>query len=110
LWEGSVDLTAFIIENRDTLLLGDLDRSVLELGCGHGLPGIAALSAMDCDRAVFSDFNESVLREVTWPNILLNLPLQASGQEITEKQIECWCGDWMHLSLQLRSRYGDMWG
>ncbi len=33
--------------------------SVLELGCGHGLPGIVAMSR-GCSQAVFTDYNEDV--------------------------------------------------
>lgn len=37
--------------------------TALELGCGHGLPGIVALSK-GCSQVVFTDYNDDV--SVLW--------------------------------------------
>ncbi len=66
--------------------------TVLELGCGLGLPGIAALS-LGAQSAVFSDFNDDVL-EYTWKNIQLNCPQKLDS-------VQCYGGDWLHLSKLL---------
>ena len=46
---------------------------------------------------MFSDFNEEVLRNYTWPNIHLNID---EGQR---KAIHCYAGDWLALSDSLNS-------
>lgn len=61
---------------------------ILELGCGHGLPGIFLLresfdcnkednkdESNGCNQVFFSDFNKFVLEQVTLPNILANLAI-----------------------------------
>eukprot|EP00658_Telonema_sp_P-2_P015572 TRINITY_DN16006_c0_g1_i5.p1 TRINITY_DN16006_c0_g1~~TRINITY_DN16006_c0_g1_i5.p1 ORF type:complete len:195 (-),score=31.85 TRINITY_DN16006_c0_g1_i5:270-854(-) len=49
---------------------GDAGKRVIELGCGHGLPGILALKAGA--QVDFCDFNEEVLVGLTIPNVLEN--------------------------------------
>ena len=44
---------------------------VLELGCGHGLPGVAAL--LGGAEVHFQDFNAEVLSALTAPNVAANL-------------------------------------
>ena len=46
---------------------------MLELGCGSGLMGIAAL-LLGCKGCVFQDYNEEVISLWTLPNVGLNLP------------------------------------
>jgi predicted nicotinamide N-methyase len=66
---------------------------VLELGCGAGLPGIQALK-QDAKLVIFSDYNDDVLLENTWRNIMLN----------TESldRARCYAGDWddLHMHIQ----------
>jgi predicted nicotinamide N-methyase len=45
--------------------------SVLELGCGHGLPAIAA-ATRGAKRVVFADYNPEVLSSLTIPNVRAN--------------------------------------
>jgi hypothetical protein len=52
---------------------------VLELGCGHGLPGILLHKLSQSHgrqnnnvNVMFSDYNDYVLEQVTWPNMMLN--------------------------------------
>jgi len=89
LWECAVDLVRFIMtlpeeEEEDdasasasasaspslslSLLRG---ASVLELGCGHGLPAIAA-ATRGAKRVVFADYNPEVLSSLTIPNVRAN--------------------------------------
>ena len=65
LWECTLDLLKFM-EEMD--LAG---KSVYELGCGRGLPGIYA-SLHGATRVVLQDFNKEVIEEVTIPNAELN--------------------------------------
>jgi hypothetical protein len=121
LWEGSVDLANFLIEKR-TLLLSKLAPSAtpelsaacssssfatLELGCGHGLPSIVVMHVLGSNYVCLSDFNASVLRDITWPNILLNKEViegSNSQQLSVDEMVECWSGDWMKLSEAILRR------
>ena len=70
---------------------------VLELGCGHGYPGIYALQEANVDFCVFSDYNESVLRSVTWPTVLLNCVGQGKSQPNVDLRFRAhyYAGDWV---------------
>ncbi len=59
LWECSLDLFKYISCVEDTF--GDM-KTVIELGCGHGLPGISLLRRGY--NVVFSDFNCDVSQYV----------------------------------------------
>eukprot|EP00658_Telonema_sp_P-2_P015571 TRINITY_DN16006_c0_g1_i1.p1 TRINITY_DN16006_c0_g1~~TRINITY_DN16006_c0_g1_i1.p1 ORF type:complete len:283 (-),score=58.31 TRINITY_DN16006_c0_g1_i1:337-1185(-) len=71
LWECAVDLSEYMLEelqcDREGAMTG---KRVIELGCGHGLPGILALKAGA--QVDFCDFNEEVLVGLTIPNVLEN--------------------------------------
>lgn len=101
MWESSVDLVRFLRQHHATLPLGPT-HAVLELGCGHGLPGTHALQSgvLLCDllpwvhlietsslhntthacpfpiragaRVCFMDLNAEVLAGVTRRNIDIN--------------------------------------
>ena len=64
LWECAVDLAGFLAELPDAEL-GPAHR-VLELGCGHGLPGLVALRRGA--QVDFVDYNVEVLQQLTIPN------------------------------------------
>jgi predicted nicotinamide N-methyase len=94
LWEGALDLCAYLVEEQEggCSLLARLAAQaaeadddgpcyrphprrrrprVLELGCGHGLPGLLCLLAgADVD---FQDYNAEVLEQLTRPNVEANL-------------------------------------
>jgi predicted nicotinamide N-methyase len=65
LWECTLDLLAFLesvpFEN----------RTVCELGCGRGLPGICA-ALHGAAAVLFQDFNADVIEQLTKPNTALN--------------------------------------
>lgn len=54
--ECSRDLAAFLDHNRPATK----GNTAIELGCGHGLPGVMALTVLRYNLVVFSDFNENV--------------------------------------------------
>lgn len=91
-WECSVDLTALLLQKQFSLPDVSTCR-VIELGCGHGFPGVAALK-LGCKRVVFSDLNAEVINAVTWPNVFLNC------RDIMDR-VECYSGDWDELSTEL---------
>ena len=76
-WECAIDLACFLFEH-DQLVR---DKKVLELGCGSGLPGIAALATnaattgAKANTVIFQDYNAPVLKMTTIPNVLLNTSL-----------------------------------
>ncbi|CAN6448724.1 unnamed protein product [Victoria cruziana] len=71
-WEGSIDLVnALRHEIRDGQL-SFRGKRVLELGCGHGLPGIFAC-LKGASAVHFQDLNAETIRCVTIPNVLANL-------------------------------------
>lgn len=91
IWECSYDLAGILANS--TNLLSYKPKRILELGCGHGVPGIFASKLLDeISEVVFSDFNSEVLEMTTWPNILLNCTPE------TLKKVRCIAGDWNLLS------------
>eukprot|EP00536_Pseudo-nitzschia_multiseries_P013852 jgi/Psemu1/36680/gm1.36680_g len=76
-WECSLDMCRYFLSHDI-----NIEGHVLELGCGHGLPGIFLLkqaiarsersrNAIECF-VTFSDYNEFVIRDVTIPNVVIN--------------------------------------
>ncbi|CAB1097197.1 unnamed protein product [Ectocarpus sp. CCAP 1310/34] len=112
-WEASLDLVEHLLSNSSSSPMG-LDggsgedgsvgsgtgrpKSVLELGCGHGFPGIVALQ--QGVRVCFSDFNREVIEQVTIPNVRLNV--EAHHWPLAEY----YSGDWSSLSPLLEERDG----
>mmetsp|Transcript_29426 Transcript_29426/g.53999 ORF Transcript_29426/g.53999 Transcript_29426/m.53999 type:complete len:329 (-) Transcript_29426:1086-2072(-) len=80
LWECAIDLCKFLIESfnlsEDNFQKkspnGLTGKRVLELGCGHGLPGIVALLA-GASIVDFQDYNHEVLKKLTIPNVMHNV-------------------------------------
>ena len=94
IWECSEDLVRHLHDSEYKFS----DKSVLELGCGAGLPGLLALSRGA--EVMFSDYNEDVLTELTIPNALLNLPPSQGSSDAAEPATEkCrfFSGDWSDL-------------
>ncbi|KAL9232729.1 hypothetical protein vseg_007804 [Gypsophila vaccaria] len=98
LWEGSLDLVKALqseIQKGDLSLEG---KRVLELGCGHGLPGIFA--CLKGSAAVhFQDFNEEVLKCLTIPNLNANQPPGTSFNGSCD--IRFFAGDWNEVDTIL---------
>ncbi|CAI5983752.1 unnamed protein product [Closterium sp. NIES-65] len=77
LWEAAVDLMEAVREDMRDGTLSFRRKHVLELGCGHGLPGI--LACLKGAAAVhFQDFNAEVLLNLTIPNLTANLAAAAA--------------------------------
>eukprot|EP00644_Phytophthora_capsici_P001352 jgi/Phyca11/104914/e_gw1.10.63.1 len=95
LWECAVDLVKFV---EDQLCQGKalMPASVLELGCGHGLPGIHAMQR-GAQRVVFSDYNKEVLELTTCPNVLRNV----KDEEMYSKA-EFYAGAWSSMSQYMK--------
>ncbi|CAL5413900.1 unnamed protein product [Camellia sinensis] len=102
LWEGSLDLVKTLqseIQDGQLLFTG---KRVLELGCGHGLPGI--FTGLEGAAVIhFQDFNAEVLRCLTIPNVNANLlkksqPLATDVREWnTDAEFRFFAGDWSEV-------------
>ncbi|CEO98971.1 protein-histidine N-methyltransferase [Plasmodiophora brassicae] len=92
LWECAVDLVQYLQANAVDLS----GMQVMDLGCGHGLPGIFALSH-GAARAVFQDLNASVLQHVTIPNASANRCLRGArflaGDWRDDRLVSAACAD-----------------
>jgi hypothetical protein len=95
-WECSVDLVVHMHKHLSDLPERSTGR-VIELGCGHGFPGVAALK-LGYTQVVFSDYNAEVINSVTWPNVVLNC------QDISLTDVRCFSGDWDSLPEKIIDR------
>ena len=68
MWECSFDLVDYIYANPADTAKG---KRVLELGCGQGLPGIAALKN-GCLSCTFHDYNSEVIENATKKVVEMN--------------------------------------
>eukprot|EP00878_Enallax_costatus_P021358 GHUV01022607.1.p1 GENE.GHUV01022607.1~~GHUV01022607.1.p1 ORF type:complete len:240 (+),score=47.92 GHUV01022607.1:893-1612(+) len=99
LWEGAVDLCNYLIQEyqitpdmlQQRYPSGRLQgKKVLELGCGHGLPGVLCLLAGATVH--FQDFNKQVITSLTIPNVQANLQQLQPGTP--RERARYFAGDW----------------
>lgn len=100
-WECGIDLAQHLIQmsgvpngvsNKRTISV--VGKNVIEVGCGHGLPGIYCLQ-QGARHVCFQDLNKEVLEHCTFQNIRLNCGEFARTEffENTDK-LSVFCGDW----------------
>lgn len=102
LWEGSLDLIKSLQSEVESGNLSLTGKKVLEIGCGHGLPGI--FSCLQGASAVhFQDFNSEVLQCLTIPNVVANLPVKSqslaadAASWYTDAEVRFFAGDWSEV-------------
>eukprot|EP00879_Flechtneria_rotunda_P022655 GHRR01023924.1.p1 GENE.GHRR01023924.1~~GHRR01023924.1.p1 ORF type:complete len:192 (+),score=42.44 GHRR01023924.1:363-938(+) len=78
----------------DTSLRG---KKVLELGCGHGLPGILCLLAGATVH--YQDYNKQVMTSLTIPNVQANLARVPQGG--FRERARYFAGDWQAVGQML---------
>eukprot|EP00955_Chlamydomonas_euryale_P044908 353000-Chlamydomonas_euryale.AAC.12 len=109
LWEGALDMCRLLRQEfniGDDLftapsLAGKLQgMKVLELGCGHGLPGILCLLAGATVH--FQDYNPQVLHELTMPNVRANLARLPPARP--RPNARYFSGDWASTGAMLNSK------
>lgn len=101
LWEGSIDLARYLVEHifkNCTTTVHSI--TVLELGCGHGIPGLVALLA-GCT-VDFQDYNAEVLEVLTSPTVLANWRANR-GLDAPPPPVRYYSGDWGSLGEVLQS-------
>ncbi|KAL3700416.1 hypothetical protein R1sor_018438 [Riccia sorocarpa] len=81
LWECTSDLINTLRREIKDGQLSFRGKRVLELGCGHGLPGILAI-LKGASTVHFQDFNAEVLRHLTIPNVQANLQHEQSRNKL----------------------------
>ncbi|KAL2332615.1 hypothetical protein Fmac_013828 [Flemingia macrophylla] len=105
LWEGSLDLIKALRSYVKNGFISFSGMRVLEVGCGHGLPGIFAL--LEGAAAVhFQDFNAEVLRCLTIPNLNANLsgesqPSSSNSTICDKAEVRFFAGDWSGIDKLL---------
>eukprot|EP00400_MALV-I_sp_L67-5_P000300 gene300-920_t len=82
IWEASIDLVEWLPSWKKEWK----DLRVLEIGCGHGLPGLFAMQ--NGAKVFFQDFSRGTLAKVTQYNCALN------SSEISKNVPEFISGDW----------------
>lgn len=104
LWESAVDLAQFLLDRfaPHTGVDGGLRRHllgkrVIELGCGHGLPGIVC--GLAGAEVCFQDYNAEALSMLAAPNLRLN----ASLWQTDIASARFFGGDWTLLGPLLSS-------
>lgn len=93
IWECSIDLLNFLQNKYSKIQNTNMD--VLELGCGHGFPGIYML--LKNSKVVFQDFNKEVLENCTL-NYIQNLS-QKYNYDLKDK-FSFIDGDWSNFNYK----------
>ncbi|XP_001514509.1 histidine protein methyltransferase 1 homolog [Ornithorhynchus anatinus] len=83
IWECTFDLLAFLAEAKVQFV----GKRVLDLGCGAGLLGIAALKGK-AEEVHFQDYNSTVINELTIPNVVANCAFDCQVGEVEEPQLK----------------------
>ncbi|XP_057971769.1 uncharacterized protein LOC131160296 isoform X2 [Malania oleifera] len=107
LWEGSLDLIRSLCSEVQNGHLSMKGKRVLELGCGHGLPGIFA--CLEGAALIhFQDFNAEVLQCLTIPNVYANISkddqtsVTKSSEWNCKAEVRFFSGDWREVHKLLR--------
>ncbi|KAL5717227.1 hypothetical protein ACHQM5_010271 [Ranunculus cassubicifolius] len=103
LWEGSLDLVKALRSEISDGQLSLIGKRVLELGCGHGLPGIF-MCLEGASVVHFQDFNAEVLRCLTIPNLRANFGWEPMGslamidkEKDIPAEVRFFSGDWSEV-------------
>lgn len=103
LWEGTNDLLEVV---QHMARCGELEMegaTVLEAGCGAGLPGVLAMT-LGAQSCVMQDYNAAVLTEVTMPTFQLN----GLWPQVESGRVRFVSGDWSCVSAMLRTGNSGM--
>ena len=96
IWQGSLDLIRYM-EEQDVKI--DESSVVVELGCGHGLPGCFMLRKGA--KVYFQDLNEDSLSRATIPTIIVNCGVDSASRSTLI------CGDWSQTAEKITDKKID---
>ncbi|CAN2390871.1 heat shock protein binding [Pristimantis euphronides] len=119
-WECTFDLRRYF-EDED---IAFEDKSILDLGCGAGLLGIFALK-QKAKVVHFQDYNNTVIEEITIPNVLVNCDSDSltqtdfgepSGKRIKKSNVKTgqlskcrfFSGEWSHFTHLMQNKVPPM--
>ena len=105
LWECSLDLARHLLKRAnapDGPRLHGAD--VLELGCGHGVPGIVA-AIMGARRVTLCDYNPEVIRALAIPNVRANF---IDDEKEVRDRFAYVGGDWGDLDAFVPAQSADV--
>jgi predicted nicotinamide N-methyase len=88
-WECAVDLTTFLLLNHTPLQ--QQPTKIIDLGCGTGMCGLAAMKLWPNSQVTFQDLNMDVLTDTTAMNVLFNFQSLQRTQFVT--------GAWQHIEM-----------
>ncbi|EFJ15099.1 hypothetical protein SELMODRAFT_180720 [Selaginella moellendorffii] len=112
LWECAIDLVDTLRREIQDGQLSFRGKRVLEVGCGHGLPGILAC-IKGASVVHFQDFNAEVLKCLTIPNVHANLDyararlsqstdaLTPTRSTVIAPEVQYFAGDWDNVGCLL---------
>jgi SAM-dependent methyltransferase len=78
-------------------------KRILEVGCGHGIPGLYCLLTSNNATVHFQDYNDEVIKFLTMPNVLIN---DANNNILSRASF--FSGDWYHLEQFLSNQRYDL--
>ncbi|CDW82488.1 UNKNOWN [Stylonychia lemnae] len=99
IWDCSIDLVNYIAENPNICH----SKSVIELGCGQGLPGLLCLTNFNAQYVVFQDYNKDVLDNATKKVIEMNSQVDLS---LLQQKYQLLAGSWETLCKQRQDFQG----
>ena len=107
IWQGSLDLISFVHEQN---LPVSEKTVVVELGCGHGLPGVLMLR--QGAKVYFQDLNEDSLSKATIPTIVTNCGPDSISRYLSFTCFYCRtkliCGEWSQTASMIPEDHVDI--
>jgi len=102
-WECSLDLVQFLANGKLFEETNLESKTVLELGCGAGLPGIWCLHKAQAKSVHFQDFNREVILGFTMPNVIVNKADDEDEQFRDRSKFSA--GDWEYMMKNVEEKF-----
>jgi len=106
-WSCTQDIVQYYAKNDEIKQKANNGGRLLEIGCGQGLPGIAAI-LLGAQHVTFHDFNLEVLELCTKPNLAANVAPRMLGAHVPTVSF-CF-GDWSSFNVPDALKYDIILG